>query len=421
MEVVAGVDGRAIVRARQGDGYDTLNQVSHVDEPFYLGLTFTYDDAGNRIAVQDSATALVGTYSEDRTTVTGLTTSTYDAANRLTGRFFSGASTGLAFEYQYTASDQVSELQRYADAAAATLFGRDRHYARCGPADDADQPRRQLRELRGRVLLQRRRQRSGEIRRPDGDLRLRCGGPVGERHFVGRFPSRTPTTRRATAPPTAPRRAGNLVNSDANYTYTYDADGNRATQTSIADGSVWQFTYDAADQLTSALHYSDDSELLAQVTYSYDAWGNLIERTAYDGGMDVAGMRQFGQDGWTVSQDFWGNRLTAAGNSVFNVWADLDGESSLTARRFYGDGVDQLVARVDVSGASATGTSWYLTDLQGSVVGMQDGSSGAVVGLKKYDGFGNIIESSGTLDIYGYAGRPLDSLTGQVYDRAALV
>ena len=73
-----------------------------------------------------------------------------------------------------------------------------------------------------------------------------------------------------------------------------------------------------------------------------------------------------------------------------------------------------------LSDGSATGTTWYLTDNQGSVVGLMDGSSGSVIGQVWYDGFGNITETSGTTDAYGYGydGRPLDPLTGMVYDQA---
>jgi YD repeat-containing protein len=41
--------------------YDAVHQVTHVDEPFSLGLTFSYDAFGNRVQVEDQFAVAVGT------------------------------------------------------------------------------------------------------------------------------------------------------------------------------------------------------------------------------------------------------------------------------------------------------------------------------------------------------------------------
>ena len=56
-----------------------------------------------------------------------------------------------------------------------------------------------------------------------------------------------------------------------------------------------------------------------------------------------------------------------------NVWADLDGGNTVEARRVYGDGVDQPLARIEAGGANA-GVAFYVTDRLGSVRDLTDGS-----------------------------------------------
>ena len=51
-----------------------------------------------------------------------------------------------------------------------------------------------------------------------------------------------------------------------------------------------------------------------------------------------------------MSQDFWGNRQPAVGLSNFDVWVELNatsGSNVLATRRFYGDGVDTPVGRIN--------------------------------------------------------------------------
>ena len=86
--------------------------------------------------------------------------------------------------------------------------------------------------------------------------------------------------------------------------------------------------------------------LLLRADYTYDVWGRRIEKTVDpDGaGPQPAQVTRFAYDG-------------------ANVWADLDGNSSLTTRRLYLDAVDAVFARIDASGEAA----WYLPDRLGSV------------------------------------------------------
>ncbi|HXG10422.1 MAG TPA: hypothetical protein VNK04_11710, partial [Gemmataceae bacterium] len=91
---------------------------------------------------------------------------------------------------------------------------------------------------------------------------------------------------------------------------------------------------------------ADGGALLLRADYTYDVWGRRIEKTVDpDGaGPQPAQVTRFAYDG-------------------ANVWADLDGNSSLTTRRLYLDAVDAVFARIDASGEAA----WYLPDRLGSV------------------------------------------------------
>jgi RHS repeat-associated protein len=74
-----------------------------------------------------------------------------------------------------------------------------------------------------------------------------------------------------------------------------------------------------------------------------------------------------------------------------------------------------VAARITASGTVA----WYLTDRLGSVRVLTD-STGAVIDLINYDGFGNIISESNAAnsDRYLFTGREFDRVTGLQYNRA---
>lgn len=102
------------------------------------------------------------------------------------------------------------------------------------------------------------------------------------------------------------------------------------------------------------------------VSYKHDALGNLIERRHEQGGTTAT--ERYAYDGP-------------------NVWADLDGSGTLRARRLFGDGADDAVARLDYA-SGPDPLLWYWQDRQGSVVGHADGSSGPAVRRRRFGAFG---------------------------------
>src|SRR6185437_3260743 len=107
-------------------------------------------------------------------------------------------------------------------------------------------------------------------------------------------------------------------------TYSYDANGNRLTQT--VNGSTSTATYDDADQLTD----------LDGTSYSYDANGNLTAAGADSYSWDWNNQLSSATANGTTSDyayDGNGNRVSATtgGTTTPYLWDDSSGLSSLVS------------------------------------------------------------------------------------------
>jgi RHS repeat-associated protein len=87
----------------------------------------------------------------------------------------------------------------------------------------------------------------------------------------------------------------------------------------------------------------------------------------------------------------------------------LDSVNGLVTQRVYGDAVDTVLSRLGSGGVE----SWYLSDRQGSVIGLVDGS-GTAAATVSYDGYGRVSSDSAPSvgDRYRYTGRELESAAG---------
>jgi RHS repeat-associated protein len=124
-----------------------------------------------------------------------------------------------------------------------------------------------------------------------------------------------------------------------------------------------------------------------------------------------------------VQQDKWksgGSTVTTRfAYDGENIWADLDGSNNLQVRYLYGDGVDQILARIVSSGQPNAGVAWYLTDRLGSLRDLENGSTQVAGDHVDYDGFGNPTETASSYgDRYKYTAREWDGDTGLQYNRA---
>lgn len=260
------------------------------------------------------------------------------------------------------------------------------------------------------------------------------------------------------------------------YDYTYDAD-NRITQIVDVDGAH-VFTYDAADELTSATHDDVDNP---DETYAYDNAGNRTESqlhgTNYSFGL---ANRPISDGTYTYTYDANGNRTVrttiATGAVTEYQWDYRNRLTSVTERatamgpatritEYTYDALDRRIAisvdddgdgagaadevRLMYNGAhlfaamTAGGASlshylygqsddqiladdrgggdvlWTLTDHQNTVRDIVD-NTGAEQNHIIYDAFGNVIDQTNPLVTtrFGYTGRELDSSTGLMYYRA---
>src|SRR5262249_1546585 len=142
----------------------------------------------------------------------------------------------------------------------------------------------------------------------------------------------------------------NRMSNDGTYTYTYDDAGNTIKKSKGASAETWTYTYDHNNRLTGiSERATDGGTLLLQVTYTYDVFGNPVQQQKWKNGNTMT--ERFAYDSG-------------------NVWADMDGSNTLTMRRQFLDGTDQVFARISAGGTAA----WYLADHLGSIRVIADGS-----------------------------------------------
>ncbi len=375
--------------------YDALNRTSVVQEPFSLTLTFSYDAASNRTVVQDSKG--------------GLATSTYNALNELTRRQFTGNGATLTYDYTYTARGETQTLKRYSDLGTTVVFETDTTYDSSGRVTN-------IKHYNGSAA-----NFSNTTYAYDAADRLTVETENGTSKTYA-YDNTDQLTADGTTTVTYDANGnrnngsytvgtGNRITNDGTWTYSYDAAETRTKKSKGASQETWTYEYDLHNHLTRVeKRATDGGTLLLRIDYSYDALGNRIRRTVYDGSLNVLEDQKFGYDGWDTALASGGasaRRVSPSGfapdNSAFNVWADLNAsDNSLNTRRLFGNSYDQTIARI-----SSTGTvAYYANDRQNSVRYLLD-ASGTVQATLVYDGYGNITSNSnsGFTDRYTYTGR----------------
>lgn len=213
------------------------------------------------------------------------------------------------------------------------------------------------------------------------------------------------------------------------FGYTYDALGNIATYTA-PDGEVITYTYDNLGQLLSAV--GDQT-----YTYTYDSVGNLLTANGHTYTYGNADWRDLltAFDGQSITYDASGNPLSyyngtrwsftwkngrklvsaSSANGTITFEYDFDGlrtskkVGNVTHNYLYANG--QLLRETygsnvldfyyDVEGypyaLKYNGTTYYyITNLQGDVMYLLDGT-GATVASYEYDPYGNIISAIGPM------------------------
>ena len=204
----------------------------------------------------------------------------------------------------------------------------------------------------------------------------------------------------------------NQISSDGTYNYAYDADGNLIRQTTIATGAYVVYGYDNRDRLVSVENFTASGSPTQLVTYTYDVFNNLIDRTlvTYTGG--VAGT--------PVSDAFAFDSPQSNGQMVLEFQTTggaAPTAANLTDSFLWGPAVDQILADNRGGDPSTQGdVLWTIDDNQNTVRDVVN-SAGQVLDHIAYSGFGQALSHTATnpaaVDpIFGYTGKFVDPATG---------
>ena len=336
--------------------YDALGRVSSWTDPFGLLSTLSYDAAGQRTGLDDG--------------LGGVTSYAYDATGALTQVLFGGAGqTPLREDRSYDARGLLATATRWSDLAGTTQAG-DTLYSYDAVGREAHILHR---DGSGTALA-------------ESSYAYDAAGKLAQEAFNGTATSYgydgadqvTAAGTETFAYDASGNRdsagyavgAGNRVSSDGTWTYSYDAEGQRIKRSKGAGAETWAYGYDERGQMAWAeQRASDGGTLLARWDFAYDALGNRIGTTAFDGTSTVTYHAAFGPDG--------------------EAWADLDASNALADRYLRVPGEELPIARVSAAGAAA----WLLADRLGSLRGVTDGM-GALEDLISYSAFGKILSES---------------------------
>jgi RHS repeat-associated protein len=217
----------------------------------------------------------------------------------------------------------------------------------------------------------------------------------------------------------------NEVLSDGTYNYSYDAEGNLIERTDIATGAVTDYTWDARDRLTEVTDYASAGGPATQfVQYYYDADNRWIGETINQENGQPLQETAFAYDGNQIVLQFDGTSATGSASALT--------VNGLSHRYLWGPAVDEILADERVtqsSGNVATQEVLFpLADQLGSVrdVAKLDASSG-ITGIAdhiEYNGYGTVISESDPSQgcIVGFGGLLYDRATqtsralNRVYD-----
>ncbi|MFA5162477.1 MAG: RHS repeat-associated core domain-containing protein [Elusimicrobiales bacterium] len=372
-------------------GYNAAGRVtatSAQDKIANLGgaFTYTYDAAGNRLAM--TASGYTWSYSYDALnrpvtiTAPGGTQFqfTYDAAGRRT-RMDMGAA--VAADYVYDAANQLTGItyRRKADNAVIAQVGYtyDNAGNRATMADDFGSHGFAYDDLH---------RLTSAVHPSSGALTTQS-----ETFAYDAVGNRMQDAVRAGYA----YDAANRLNSDSLYTYNYDNNGNLTTKTRTSDNAQTAYIYDAQNRLTQVNLPSGYSE-----TLRYDATGRRIAKTITHNGETIR-EQHYIYDGEDIAF------VTDAAGALKSLYT-------------HGPGTDEpLMLR---KGAS---DYYLLADGLGSIIAIAD-QTGSIAERAQYQAYGRPVfrnEVTGstsswsqTGSLYSYTAREWDAETGLFYYRA---
>jgi RHS repeat-associated protein len=361
-------------------GYDAKDRLVSVRDPINLTTTYTYDGLGNLVRLASPDTGIANYVPDAAGNVVGstdarglATTYDHDALNRQTLATFPGGS--VVLEYDNTATGGVharGRLTKVTDPSGVTsyvydAFGRVvRKTQTVGSDATARSFTNSYQYMAGRL--------TGIVLPSGRDMGYAFDA---QGRVTGITVAGQPVLSDATYFPFGPVQGWTWANGQA-YRRTFDADGRVATVTTGPDtaafgGGSWQFGYDSLNRLMNATLPPGDA-----FAYTYDANGNRKQETRAGAvtnyGYFGASNRLQGLTGAAAKSfvyDAAGN-LTSNGSVTFTY----DGRGRLTqVSNGYRYAINGLGQRVSKSGPG--GTTYFVYDEQGRLVGEYDGT-GAV-------------------------------------------
>lgn len=204
--------------------------------------------------------------------------------------------------------------------------------------------------------------------------------------------------------------------------YTYDPFGNRLTKT--IGSTTTAYVHDAANQLKEIRNGTATGTLLATLTY--DADGNLKTRSdtsqtfIYDALNRLAQVTQTGQPTQSYQYDDEGRRVskmvgTTTTNFLYsgpNLIAEYASTWGTPAAQYaYGPMIDNVIEKM-----TSTTSQYFHQDGLNSVMAVTN-NLGTTDATQRFDAWGNKVASTGTSPRNGYTGREPDE-TGLIYFRA---
>jgi RHS repeat-associated protein len=246
----------------------------------------------------------------------------------------------------------------------------------------------------------------------------------------------------------------------SSYTYEYDTAGNRISMTE-ANGDETTYTYDKLYQLISVIYpdnstvnyiydavgnrliltngtgdtnytYDDACRLLSAgtVTYGWDNSGNLISKTDKSGTTNYSYDHQNSlisiafPDGSNNTFTYYpdGRRLSKTDASGERIYYFYDGSNAILETNSAGATIARYTSGLWIddwlSMDRGDSSYYYLYDGLGSVAGLTDPSE-AMMATYKYDAFGAIRSQTGcVVNPYRFTGREYDEKSGLYYYRA---
>ncbi|OAI40494.1 hypothetical protein AYO40_00745 [Planctomycetaceae bacterium SCGC AG-212-D15] len=261
-------------------------------------VSMSYD--GNRLITQSSANGVTLTYGYDlASNVTssadsqgGLTNIVYDG-NQVVSKTYQDANNQLRVDFTYDLAGNVLTETRYSDLAGTQLQGTT-EYA----YDGNELTSITHKDASGNVTAQ-------YLYTYDLAQQLSSetdnGTPIGYSNDATGQLTSAGNTNYGYDPNGVPDGPGdvpgpnNELLSDGTWNYSYDQNGNVSGKVNIATGENWTYTYNDANAMISAVDKDANNNVLQTVTYTYDALGNRISETVINGSGTTT--QQFVYDG----------------------------------------------------------------------------------------------------------------------------